>query len=120
MSASNDLMGWGVRLRMEKRAGFSLLVGFLLVLPFTIMEWSTKTGEPRSDFHVAWFILMWLSAAVFLFVLMPIVQAIRARNYAVVNPVAAVLKVALLAVIAWSWAGLVIDQMPCFLGATGC
>jgi hypothetical protein len=115
-----DLIVWGVRLRMERRARFSVMVGFLLVLPFMILEWSTRSEQPRSDFSVLLFILMWLAAAVFLFVLTPMVQAIRTGNFAVANPISTVLKVALLVVIAWSWVGLVIDQMPCFLGATGC
>ena len=105
---------------MERRARFSLIAGFLLVIPFMIMEWSTRSGEPGSDFNVGWFVVMWLSAAVFLNVLLPILHGIRTGTFTVANPVLAVLKVALLAVIAWSWVGLVIDQMPCFLGATGC
>jgi hypothetical protein len=115
-----DLIAWGVRLRMEKGMRFSVTAGFLLVLPFGIMEWSTRSGQPRSDFSVLWFILMWLAAAVFILVLMPMVQSIRAGNFAMGNPVSTVLKIALLAVIAWGWVGLVIDQMPCFLGAGGC
>jgi hypothetical protein len=115
-----DLIVWGVGLRMEKRALFSATVGFLLVLPFMIMEWSTSSGQPRSDFSVLWFILMWFSAAVFILVLMPIVQSIRAGNFTIGNPVSTVLKIALLSVLAWAWVGLVMDQMPCFLGATGC
>jgi hypothetical protein len=117
---SFGLIVWGVRLRMEKRARFSLILGFLLVLPFVVMEWSTTSAKRRSDFHIAWFIMMWLSAALFLRIVMPMVQAIRAGTFAVANPVSFVLKMGLLAVIAWSWVGLVIDQMPCFLGATGC
>jgi len=109
-----------VRLRIEKRVGLSLIVGFLLVLPFMIMEWSTNSATPRSNFSGLWFIAMWLAAAAFLIVLVPMVQAIRAGKFAIANPVSTVLKVALLAVIAWLWVGLVIDQMPCFLGATGC
>jgi hypothetical protein len=115
-----DLIVWGVRLRMEKRARFSVTVGVLLDLPFMIMEWSTNSAKPRSNSSGVWFIAMWLSAAVFLFVLVPIVQAIRAGNFVVANPVTTLLKVALLVFIAWWWVGLVIDQMPCFLGATGC
>jgi hypothetical protein len=37
---------------MEKSTRFSLTLGFLLVLPFMVMEWSTRTAEPSSDFHV--------------------------------------------------------------------
>jgi hypothetical protein len=105
---------------MEKSTRFSLTLGFLLVLPFMVMEWSTRTAEPSTDFHVGWFIMMWLSAAIFVRVLMPIVHAIRAGRFGGASPVSFVLKVALLAVVAWAWVGLVIDQMPCFLGATGC
>ncbi|MGH2825658.1 MAG: hypothetical protein ACRDKF_01655 [Actinomycetota bacterium] len=105
---------------MERRTRFPMTVGFLLVLPFMILEWSTRSEQPRSDFSVFLFILMWLAAVVSLFVLMPMVQTIRAGNFAVANPVSTVLKVALLVVIAWWWVGLVFDQMPCFLGATGC
>jgi hypothetical protein len=105
---------------MQRHARFSLIVGLLLVLPFMIMELSTRSARPRSDFSVVWFIAMWVAAGVFLFILMPMVQAIRAGNFAVANPISTALKVALLVVIAWSWVALVIDQMPCFLGAAGC
>jgi hypothetical protein len=105
---------------MQRRARFSLMVGFLLVLPFVIMEYSTRTGAPGGYFHVAWFIVMWISAGVFFYVLAPIVQVIRTGNLAVLSPVPTLLKVALLAFIAWNWIVMVTDQWPCFLGATGC
>jgi hypothetical protein len=88
--------------------------------PFVIMEWSTNSAQPRSNFSGFWFIAMRLAAAVFLFVALSMVQSMRGGNFAVANPVITLLKIGLLFVIAWSWVGLVIDQWPCFLGATGC
>jgi hypothetical protein len=36
------------------------------------------------------------------------------------NPINLLLRVAFLALIAWMWGGILIDQMPCFLGVPNC
>lgn len=99
------------------------IVGLVLVLPFATMEWVTATDHPRASFHFAWFVLLWLLAAVFIHTLVGVVRtamAVRAEHVVVVRTVSLVPRVAALGLIAWFWIGLVVDQMPCFLGVTGC
>jgi len=51
---------------------------------------------------------------------MPIVQNVRAGNKIAGNPISLLIKVVVLILIAWLWAGIVLDQMPCFLGVANC
>ena len=99
---------------------FAASIGLLLVLPLAIFEWTTASDLPRSNLAFPLFVVMWFLVVVFTLVLLQIVRAARAGNIAMTNRVLIAFKVALLGVIAWSWVGLVIDQIPCFLGATGC
>lgn len=96
------------------------LAGLLMVLPFIMLEAITTSGFARSGFPLVLFIVMWLFAALFVLMLMPIIHSVRAGNLAMTNRPSLALKVVLLGVIAWAWIALVIDQMPCFLGAGGC
>lgn len=97
------------------------LISFLLVLPFMILEWVTRSDAPRSNASGILFVIMWLLPMLFILIMMPIVRNLRrAGNSIVANPINLVLRVTFSAYLVWMWFGLVIDQMPCFLGATGC
>ncbi len=99
--------------------GSSAFIGLLLVLPFMVMElvnrWKYHEGFPVNLFG-----MMWLSAAVFVLVLMPILRNVCAGNSIMANPVSFLLRVVFLAFIARMWMGILIDQMPCFLGVPNC
>jgi hypothetical protein len=99
---------------------FPAVIALLMVLPFMTLEWMTRSDLPGATFSPLWFFIMWLLAAVFVLMLMWIVQTVGAGNIGTANLGFLVLKVAFLGYIAWSWVALVVDQMPCFLGATGC
>ena len=91
------------------------------VLPFMILEWATRSDLPRSDASPILWIVMWLPSAVFIAILMPIMLNLRrAGNSLLANPVSLLLRVVILVLLAWTWGTLVIDQMPCFLGGSGC
>ena len=96
------------------------LIGFLMVLPFILLEAITTSGFATVGFPLALFIGMWLSAAVFVLTLIPIMRIIRAGSITTANPLFLVLGIVLMAFIAWGWVGLIIDQMPCFLGVPNC
>ena len=96
------------------------LLGFLLVLPFLILEIVN-----RRNFHeglpVLLFGVMWLLPVVFLLILMPIVRNVRrAGNSLLQNPVRLLLRVASLVLIAIVWMVILLDQWPCFLGMPLC
>jgi ABC-type amino acid transport system permease subunit len=78
----------------------------------------------RRSFHegfpIVLFGLLWLLPVAFILILMPIVRNVRAGNRIMVNPISLLLRVAFLILIAWLWGGIILDQMPCFLGVPNC
>ena len=91
------------------------------VLPFMILEWMTRSDAPRSDASPILWIVMWIPSAVFIAILMPTVRSLRrGGNRVLANPVSLLLRVGILVFLVWMWGTLVIDQMPCFLGGSGC
>ena len=107
---------------MISNLGLAPVISFILcVLPFMILEWSTRSDAPRSDASPMLWIVMWLPLAIFIAILMPIVRNLRrAETSILANPVSLWLRVGILIFLAWIWGSLVLDQMPCFLGGSGC
>jgi hypothetical protein len=94
------------------------VISFILcVLPFMILEWATRSNAPRSNASLLLWVVLWFLSTGFMVALMLIV---RVGNRILANPFSLLLSVIFLAVFAWLWLALVIDQMPCFLGGTGC
>lgn len=91
------------------------------VLPFMVLEWATRSNAPRSDASPMLWVVLWLLSTVFIAVLMLIMRNLRrVGNRILANPFSLALSVIFFAVFAWLWVALVIDQMPCFLGGSGC
>jgi len=99
-----------------------VVISFIFcVLPFMILEWSTRSDLPRSDASPILWIFMWLPSAVFIAILMPVVRNFRREENSIrVHPVSHWLRVGISVFLVWMWGTLVIDQMPCFLGGSGC
>lgn len=96
------------------------LIGLLFVVPFMIME-VVNTQNINAVFNVPLFGIMWLLPTIFIVILIPIVRNLRrAGNSLMANPVSLLISVIFLVLIAWMWASLLIDQMPCFLGVPNC
>ena len=97
------------------------LISFILcVFPFMILEWATLSNAPRSDASPMLWVVLWFLSTGFVAVLMLIVRSVRAGNTITANPVSLLFKLVFLVLFAWFWGALVIDQMPCFLGGSGC
>ena len=96
------------------------IIGFFFVLPFLILELVTSSNLPRSNASIVLIVFMWLLSTAFIAILMLIVRNVRAGNNILANPVFLLFSVVFLVSIGWEWSALVIDQMPCFLGASGC
>ena len=99
------------------------LISFLIMLPFTILEWATRSNDPshpRSNLDITGYVTMWLLPILFILLLMPIVRNIRAGKNIMANPVFLLFRVVFLVILLKAWAAFIIDQWPCFLGATGC
>ena len=95
-------------------------ISFTLVLPFMILELVNRRSF-NEGFPVTLFGILWLLPTIFILTLMSIVRNLqRAGNSILVNPITLVLRVIFLAIIIWMSAGILIDQMPCFLGVPNC
>ena len=95
------------------------IISFFLVLPFMFLE-SVNRRNFREGFPVPLFVVMWLLPMAFILILMPVVRSIRAWNSLVPHPAHLLLGVAFLVFIAIVWAGILVDQLPCFLGVPLC
>lgn len=96
-----------------------LIISLVMMLPFMIMELINRRSLPQ-DFPVVLFGFMWLLTLAFILILMPIVRTLRGGEGKLTNRLTFLGKVLLLTVIARLWVGLVVDQMPCFLGVPNC
>jgi hypothetical protein len=63
---------------------------------------------------------MWVLSLILILIATPIIQNMRAGNNIMAHPVNLLLRVIVLSLVAWFWAALLIDQMPCFLGVPNC
>ena len=97
------------------------LISFALVLPFAILE-SLNQSVTRQNAPglIVLFGLLWLLPMVFIVILVPLVRTVRAGNSVIVRPINLVLRLASLAFITMIWTGVVMDQLPCFLGVPNC
>jgi uncharacterized membrane protein len=95
------------------------IISLVLVFPFIMLELVNRRNF-NEGFPIVLFGLMWLLPMIFIVILMPIVRNVQAGNSIIANPIILLLRVAFLALIAWMWVGILIDQMPCFLGVPNC
>ena len=86
-----------------------LLLGFASMLPFLALELRSQSGE----LPLVLFGTLWLLGAVFVALLLSL---LRKRQ----RPAAILVRIGLSIVVACLWAGIVMDQMPCFLGVPNC
>ena len=97
------------------------LISFLLVLPFALLE---SLNHPITKQNAPGLIvlcgLLWLLPMTFILIPMPLVRTARAGQSLMVNPLTLLSRVALLALTAMMWGGILIDQMPCFVGLPNC
>jgi hypothetical protein len=97
---------------------WAALISSILVLPFAILEVLNHTiTRQNAPGLILLFGLLWLLPMAFIVILAPMV---RAGNSVTAKPVNFLSRVALLALIAMMWGGLMIDQIPCFLGVPNC
>ena len=95
------------------------LISLLLVVPFMVMEMVNRRGFDEG-FPIPVFVMMWILPLIFIITAMPIVRNLRAGNSLMAQPVNLLLRVVILIVLAFFWTGLLLDQMPCFLGVPNC
>lgn len=95
------------------------IISFLLIIPFMVME-VVNRRHFNEGFPVVLFLIMWLLPLLFIQTATPVVRNIKAGNSIIASPVVLVVRVVVLAFVVWMWFGILIDQMPCFLGVPNC
>ena len=106
----------------SRRLTASLVAAAALVLPFAALEW--YNGGFADGVPFVLFGTLWLLAAAVLLLLWPLARDLRMETSDARSPLEPLrrhwpaLMVALL--LAWLWASIVADQMPCFLGVPNC
>ena len=97
------------------------LISFILVLPLAILESLNNTiTRQNAPGLIVLFGLLWLLPMAFIFTLVPIVRAVRAGNSVLTNPINLMFRIAFMALTAMMWGGILIDQLPCFMGVGNC
>ena len=97
------------------------LISFVLVLPFALLEALNNTvTRQNAPGLIVLFGLLWLLPMAFVVTLVPMVRAVRAGSNLMANPIYLLSRVAFLALIAMMWGGIMIDQLPCFMGVPNC
>lgn len=95
------------------------LISFLLVLPFLVLE-VVNRSHFQEGFPILLFVFLWLLPMLFLLTVKLMFRNVRAGDRILANPGAFLLRVVFLLFIAWIWFGVMLDQMPCFLGTPNC
>lgn len=96
-----------------------VLAGLVIVLPLVILELVNRQSFGEG-FPIVLFGLIWLLPTIFIAILMPIVRNARAGNNIFSNPLGLLFSVVFMALIVLMWTGILVDQMPCFLGVPNC
>lgn len=100
---------------------WAAIISFLLVLPFAIFESLSNTlTRQNAPGLIVLFGLLWLLPMAFIVLFVPIMRKVRAGNSLLANPINLLCRVALLAFIVMMWGGILIDQLPCFMGVPNC
>lgn len=95
------------------------LISFLLVMPFMIME-VVNRRDFSGSFPIPLFIIIWLLPVLVMLTGAPIVRNVRAGNNILAHPFMLLMRIVFFVFLIWMWFGILIDQMPCFLGVPNC
>jgi hypothetical protein len=104
---------------MKSTGNSAMLVATVLVAPLPYLE-LRYASKHCAQFPYPLFIGLWLVAAASVLVAAPLARAALAGENVLKHPAGAGVRVAFLAVAALFWAGIVIDQWPCFAGVPNC
>ena len=95
------------------------VVSLILVAPFMIMELVNRRAF-HELFPIPLFAIMWLLAFAFIYILALTARMASSRITRTWSVLCLVANALILVFIGWLWVGIVMDQMPCFLGVQYC
>ena len=97
------------------------LISLTLVLSLALLESLNNTiTKQNAPGLIVLFGLLWLLPTACILIIVPVVRTMRAGQSVIANPINLLLSVVLLGLIAMIWGGILIDQVPCFMGVPNC
>ena len=96
-----------------------LLISAALVAPFVVLQWVNRRAF-HEEFPVVLFIFMSVHSLVMVLLLTPALRRLRSEGRLSALKVGHWTGLLLGAVLACAYAGVVLDQLPCFLGVPNC
>jgi hypothetical protein len=93
------------------------VVGFVLAIPFALLELVNRRGF-NEGFLVVLFVLLWVLPAALFAGTTSTIRILRSDRADAPGPL--ILRIAILGLIAWLWIAILTDEMPCFLGVPNC
>ena len=106
-------------LDLLKSLGASVLLSATLVVPFIILQWVNRRTLQEA-FPVVLFLFMSLHSLFIVFLLRPVLRHIRAERSLRALKFGHWVSLLLGAFLIYVYVGVVIDQLPCFLGVPNC
>jgi hypothetical protein len=103
--------------------GAAALMSLILVVPFVVLELWYNTNSPTpqySRFPTELFGILWFLGTVFLLTVAPVVRTVRAGDSILVHSITLLFRLVFVALVGYMWVGIIIDQLPCFLGVPNC
>ena len=110
---------WNILSRFPGNLKTPAIISSVPVLPFIVLELINRRSLP-GGFHFMLIILLWLLPLSFMLILLSILRDPQAGKRRMASSLNLLTRVACLIFLAWFWVGLILDQMPCFLGVPNC
>ena len=90
------------------------ILGFIFLSPLILLELINVVLRYGLGFPYVLFVLIWTHQTIFIFILMPIIrkQELSKAMY--------IIRLVVLAVLAYIWVDIILDQWPCFMGVANC
>jgi hypothetical protein len=94
--------------------------GLIAVLPFAVLEWINTDGFSTVGIPLALFGLLWILASTFTSMLAHAIRILRVGSFTARHAGGFAVLATFIMLIATVWTGIVLDQMPCFMGVPNC
>jgi hypothetical protein len=104
---------------MKNTTIVATLLSTVLVAPLAYLQLHNAKQNPW-QFPYPLFAILWLVPVAFIFTAAPLIRGVQAGQSVLERPGWFLARVVFLVLAAMFWAGLVNDQMPCFLGVPNC
>lgn len=95
------------------------LIGFLLTLPFMILELVNR-WKYHETFPIHIFAVLWLLSTIFFLALVSVIKNLRTGEKSSINLFKFVITSLFMLLVSFIWLTILMDQINCFLGVPNC